>query len=130
MAKLARAERALATLHVVLGETSYEYTRDDAIQHFESTAAAVWKAPQAHLRDAEKIEVRHPRRCSQKAFNIGLLDETLYLAPQRSIDNCNLTHFSSHTYVEGQADQICARVPIHDASFARVPALMRGRPPQ
>jgi hypothetical protein len=130
MAKLARAERALATLHVVLGETSYEYTRDDAIQHFESTAAAVWKALQAHLRDAEKIEVRHPRRCSPKAFNIGLLDETIYLAPQRSINNCNLTHFSSHTYVEGLADQIHARIPPHAASFARVLALRRVRLPQ
>ncbi len=127
MAKLALAERALATLHAVLREPPSEYIRDAAIQRFEYTAEAVWKALQAHLRDSEKIEVRHPRGCYQEAFNIGLLDETLCLALQRSIDDRNLT---SHTYIEGLADQIYARIPAHAASFARVLALMRGRPPQ
>ncbi|MFH1499449.1 MAG: HI0074 family nucleotidyltransferase substrate-binding subunit [Verrucomicrobiota bacterium] len=114
MEKLTQARRALSTLDDVLRQPLDEFVRDATLQRFEYTTEAVWKALQTHLRQREKVEERHPRGVFNTAFKLGLITEGHCLALQAAVDDRNLT---SHTYVEGLAKMIHARVPAHAQAF-------------
>ena len=58
--RLVIARRALSTLQELLGlEAPSRVERDAAIQRFEYTCEAVWKAAQRYLQDVEGIVTAH-----------------------------------------------------------------------
>lgn len=58
------ARKALGTLQALLGREADDVVRDAAIQRFEYTFEAVWKAAQRFLLDVEGIQVASPKRAA------------------------------------------------------------------
>ena len=108
--RLEAADRALARLNEVLAiaePTPLE--RDAALQRFEFTFEAVWKAAKNFLLEHEGIEAASPKSVIRSCREIGILsDEEATLALQMT-DDRNLT---IHTYNEPLA------VKIHNRLFA------------
>jgi nucleotidyltransferase substrate binding protein (TIGR01987 family) len=98
------AQKALATLREVLAEKNPTViVRDAAIQRFEYTFEAVWKAGQEFLRTHEGIDVGSPKGVMRGLFQTGHLNETQTQLGLKMVDDRNLT---SHTDSEGLSEQI------------------------
>jgi hypothetical protein len=70
------AQRALKTLQEILAEGHPTViTRDAAIQRFEYTFEAVWKAGQEFLRNHEGLEVGSPKGAIRGLFQTGHLNK-------------------------------------------------------
>ncbi len=106
--KLDIAERALKTLQELLvlhNLTTVE--RDAAIQRFEYTFEAVWKAGKIFLREIEGLEIGSPKGVIRSLLQVGLFTEEQTALALAMVDDRNLT---SHTYNEGLAGQICEQL--------------------
>ena len=102
------ARKALATLAELVGETDPEaITRDAAIQRFEYTFEACWKAGQAYLLDAEGVQARSPKQVLRECGRIGVLHVDLVRQGLEMADDRNLT---VHTYSEALANAIYGRL--------------------
>ena len=110
--RLTQARRALGTLQALLALPLDEVSRDAAIQRFEYTFEATWKAAQAYLREAEGMDAASPKSAIRSAFQVGFLDEAGCQSALAMADDRNLT---SHTYNEGLAHALAARLPRHAA---------------
>ena len=115
------AEKALATLkELAFLEDPSPVERDAAIQRFEYTFEAFWKALQAYLREKEGLEGASPKGVIRLAREVGLLrDEEARLA-LGMVDDRSLT---VHTYNEPLARAILRRLP----DYARVMEQVLGR---
>ena len=105
--RLALARKALATLAEVLMDHPSAIQRDAAIQRFEYSFEALWKAAQLYLRIQEGTEAASPKaviRAADAAKTLSPDQATLALA---MADDRNLT---VHTYNEGLAEQIYQRL--------------------
>ena len=103
--KVDSAKRALKTLQELVGSQSLTIVeRDAAIQRFEYTFEAVWKAGKAFLREIEGIEIGSPKGVIRGFLQVGLFTEEQTALALAMVDDRNLT---SHTYNEGLAEQIC-----------------------
>ncbi len=103
--RLESAKRALKTLQELLSLHSLTVIeRDAAIQRFEYTFEAVWKAGKAFLREIEGLEIGSPKGIIRSFRQVGLLTEEQTVLGLVMVDDRNLT---SHTYNEGLAEQIC-----------------------
>ena len=111
------AEKALATLkELAFLEDPSPVERDAAIQRFEYTFEAFWKALQAYLREKEGLEGASPKGVIRLAREVGLLrDEEARLADDRSL--------TVHTYNEPLARAILRRLP----DYARLMEQVLGR---
>ena len=98
----------MATLSSVLGEPKTSLVRDAAIQRFEYSFEAVWKATQRYLRDVEGVEAASPAAAIRKALAVGLLDEPSARLALEMVGDRNLT---VHTYNELLAEEIFGRLP-------------------
>lgn len=109
--KLQSAESALKTLFEVVGSQDVPVIqRDAAIQRFEYSFEAVWKAARVYLFDIEGIDVASPKKVLRESGNVGLLsDEQVSLGLQMT-DDRNLT---AHTYHEGLAQRIYTRLHMY-----------------
>jgi nucleotidyltransferase substrate binding protein (TIGR01987 family) len=107
--RIQAAERALATLkELAYLEAPTPVERDAAIQRFEYTFEAFWKALQTYLREVEGLEGGSPKGVFRLAREAGLLlDEEARLA-LAMVDDRNLT---VHTYNEALAQAIFRRLP-------------------
>ena len=114
MEKLNQAQRALATLTAILHEPVTVIVRDAAIQRFEYTSEAVWKAAQWYLKTAHGVVEGSPRGCYKRLFQLGTVDAELAAALQAVVDDRNLT---AHTYVEDIAQTVFERLPQHTRTF-------------
>jgi nucleotidyltransferase substrate binding protein (TIGR01987 family) len=105
--RIQAAEKALATLkEPAYLEAPTPVERDAAIQRFEYTFEAFWKALQTYLREVEGLEGGSPKGVFRLARGAGLLlDEEARLA---MVDDRNLT---VHTYNEALAQAIFRRLP-------------------
>jgi len=102
--KVASAQKALKTLTELLGSRSPTVVeRDAAIQRFEYTFEAVWKAGKAFLREIEGLEIGSPKGVIRGFLQVGLFTEDQTALALSMVDDRNLT---SHTYNEGLAKQI------------------------
>jgi len=112
--RLNTAQTALISLLALpLAGANGDIIRDAAIQRFEYTTEAVWKAAQLYLREFEGLELASPKSVIRASCQVGLLcddDARLALA---MVDDRNLT---SHTYNEELAEQIYTRL----ASYAKL----------
>lgn len=105
------AFRALVTLEEVLQESSpKKVVRDAAIQRFEYTVEAVWKAAQRYLQEVEGLRVGSPKGTVRACYQVGLLNEEEGELALQIVDDRNLT---VHTYNEPLAEALFARLPGH-----------------
>ena len=75
--RLALARRALGTLEeLVAVQPASAVVRDAAIQRFEYTFEATWKAAQIYLREVEGLEIGSPKGTVRLSLQVGVLDET------------------------------------------------------
>ncbi len=91
--------------------------RDAAIQRFECTTEACWKAAQATLLEHFGVGAASPKAVIRAAAQNGLLSELDARAAMGLIDDRNLT---SHTYNEGLAVTLFSRLPGHAGVFERL----------
>jgi nucleotidyltransferase substrate binding protein (TIGR01987 family) len=106
--RLATARRALSTLaELVGGSLTSPIVRDAAIQRFEYTFEAVWKAAQAHLQEVEGLIIGSPKGVVRLARQVGLLGEEDARLALAMVDDRNLT---VHAYNEAIAEAISQRL--------------------
>jgi nucleotidyltransferase substrate binding protein (TIGR01987 family) len=106
--KRAIAYQALATLKKVVGkEKVSDIMRDAAIQRFEYTFEATWKAVQAYLREMESLEIASPKGIVRESFRSGILNEQNARKAMEMVEDRNRT---AHTYNEAVAIAIYSRL--------------------
>lgn len=104
--RLEMAQRALA--EVAAQDNVSALVRDAAIQRFEYSFEATWKALQLFLRKNEGIESGSPKGVFRAAFQAGILDDAQARLSLQMVDSRNLT---VHTYNEALANDIYNRLP-------------------
>ncbi len=126
--RLEVARRALASLQALpLGgsdepaqgahdaETEAAIVRDAAIQRFEYTFEATWKAAQAYL-TREGLDATSPRSAIRNSFQAGALSEE---DAQLALEMLSDRNRSVHTYNEGLALTIFSRLETYAELLAR-----------
>ena len=111
--RMTSARKALASLEELVGlprPTAVE--RDAAIQRFEYTCEATWKAIQLGLRDQEGLDAASPKAIVRASRQVGLLDDDAARAALAMVDDRNET---VHTYNEAVAQAIHSRLLAHAA---------------
>ena len=106
--RIKSAEKAFAAFHEVMqinSPTAIE--RDAAIQRFEFTFEAVWKAAKEVLYDREGIDAASPKGVIRSSREVGLLTEVQTVTALGMVDDRNLT---VHTYNEKLAIDIYSRL--------------------
>jgi len=74
--KVESAKRALKTLQELLDSQNLTIVeRDAAIQRFEYTFEALWKAGKTFLRDIEGLEIGSPKGVIRGFLQVGLFTE-------------------------------------------------------
>jgi len=113
--RIALADGALATLEELLqaGDETSTVIRDAAIQRFEYSFEAVWKAAQRYLRVLEGRVESSPKSVIRASVAVGLVSEEDGRLALKMVDDRNLT---SHTYNEALARQIFSALP----GYARI----------
>lgn len=115
--KVNTARRALKTLQELLDKNSPSIVeRDAAIQRFEYTFEAVWKAGKLFLREVEGLEIGSPKGVIRSFLQVGLLTEEQTALGLSMVDDRNLT---SHTYNESLADQIYSQLNTYSDLMAK-----------
>ena len=106
--RLATARTALATLNELVSKSARsKVERDAAIQRFEYTFEATWKAAQLYLREVEGLDVGSPKRAARAGLQVGLFDAARARQLLAMVDDRNLT---VHTYNEQLAEEINSRL--------------------
>lgn len=109
--RLQQAARALASFkQLAFIESPSLIERDAAIQRFEYTTEACWKAAQAALLEHFGVEAASPKAVIRAAAQNGLLSEPDARSAMGLIDDRNLT---SHTYNEALAITLFSRLAGH-----------------
>ena len=109
--RIQMACRALATLQELTPITSPTLVeRDAAIQRFEYSTEACWKAAQSVLSIQFGLELASPKSVIRACAHNALLTEADARLAMDLVDDRNLT---SHTYNEALAQAIWSRLPTH-----------------
>lgn len=115
--RLTSAHTALASLTEILRTSPASLVeRDAAIQRFEYTVEAVWRAAQRLLEVVEGLTAGSPKATVRLCRDVGLLDDDLTTQALEMIDDRNLT---VHTYNEQLAQQIYRNLSRHAALIER-----------
>ena len=105
------ARKAFTTFAELVGEDAPDaIVRDAAIQRFEYTFGACWKAGQAYLVDAEGVQASSPKQVLRECGRCGALDPQMVRQGLEMVDDRNLT---VHTYSESLANAIYGRLAGH-----------------
>ena len=116
--RLQQAARILTSFkQLAFIESPSMIERDAAIQRFEYTTEACWKAAQAVLLEHFGVEAASPKAVIRAAEQNGLLGGPDALAAMGLIDNQNLT---SHTYNEALGFTLFARLAGHAGVLERL----------
>jgi len=122
--RLATARQALDTLEELREEPYSKIVRDAAIQRFEYTFEAVWKAAQRHLEIVEGVQVGSPKGAFRACFEAGILTSSQTQQALGMTDDRNLT---AHTYNEQVAVRIYSRIPNHATLMSQLLAVLERR---
>jgi nucleotidyltransferase substrate binding protein (TIGR01987 family) len=123
--RLALARRTLGTLEeLVAVQPASAVVRDAAIQRFEYTFEATWKAAQIYLREVEGLEIGSPKGTVRLSLQVGVLDETEARLALAMVDDRNLT---VHAYNEAIAEAIAQRLAEYASLMHRWLGTMAGR---
>jgi nucleotidyltransferase substrate binding protein (TIGR01987 family) len=107
--RLVVARRALETLQELLDlQPPSRVERDAALQRFEYTCEAVWKAAQRYLQEVEGISIGSPKGSIRASRDVGLITDEQTILGLEMIDDRNLT---VHTYNESLAEEIYRQLP-------------------
>ena len=111
------ARKALGTFEELVGAADPEaIVRDAAIQRFEYTFEACWKAAQAYLVDVEGVQASSPKQVLRECGRSGVLGTEMVREGLEMVDDRNLT---VHTYSEALANAIYSRLAGHAALLDR-----------
>jgi nucleotidyltransferase substrate binding protein (TIGR01987 family) len=106
--RLKVADKALATLCALsLTAPPDDVVRDAAIQRFEYTFEALWKAAQSYLQVREGLESGSPKSVVRNCLQVGVLTDAQARLALAMVDDRNLT---VHTYNEELARRIFAQL--------------------
>lgn len=106
--RIATALQALTTLDELADQPASSIVRDAAIQRFEYTFEATWKAAQVVLLERYGIELASPKPVVRASLENGLFTEEEARLGLVMVDHRNLT---AHTYNEELANEIYAQIP-------------------
>ncbi|TCP24935.1 nucleotidyltransferase substrate binding protein (TIGR01987 family) [Scopulibacillus darangshiensis] len=102
--RLKSALRALKSFEQLVAiEEPNDIERDAAIQRFEFTFEACWKAAKQYLYDVEGVDVGSPKGVIRRCRDVGLLDSGETTLALKMVNDRNLT---VHTYNEEVARKI------------------------
>lgn len=102
--RLATAQRVLGTLRELAGlPRPSPIERDAAIQRFEYTFEACWRAVQRYLLVVDGISAGSPKAGVRASREVGLLSDEQAVVGLEMVDDRNLT---VHTYNEAVAQRI------------------------
>lgn len=105
------ANRALETLkELALIAKPTKTERDAAIQRFEYTFEACWKAAQRYLQEVEGLTTGSPKGCIRASRETELLSTKEAILGLKMTDDRNLT---VHTYDESIANSIFKNLPAY-----------------
>ncbi|MGE4343888.1 MAG: HI0074 family nucleotidyltransferase substrate-binding subunit [Geoalkalibacter sp.] len=108
------AEKALRSLlDLPLAKNVDDIVRDAAIQRFEYSFEAVWKAAQLYLRETEGLEQGSPKGVVRASLQVGILTDGQARLALELVDDRNLT---VHTYNE----ELAKRIFSHLQSYAEL----------
>ena len=124
MERLIQARNALDAFAAILEQPFSAIVRDAAIQRFEFSAEAVWKAAREWLYRRESVEANHPIGVYRTLFRLGYIDEALCVRLIELIDDRNRT---SHAYIEALAQAVFEKLPAHLESLQQVLAALETR---
>lgn len=106
--RLTVARQALERLDQLAGLAAPSpVERDAAIQRFEFTVEAVWKAAQAFVDESHGLTPASPKAVIRACHDVGVLDAGEAREALQMIDDRNLT---AHTYNEALAQIIFSRL--------------------
>lgn len=109
--RLISARRAVTSLQEVACRTSpSKIERDAAIQRFEYSFEAVWKAAQRYLKTHEAVEIGTPKSCIRASRDAQLLDDR---QTESALNMANDRNITSHIYSEEMAEAIFRRLCDH-----------------
>lgn len=92
------ARKALSTLQELINKPDTSMVeRDAAIQRFEYTFEAAWKAAQLFLVEVEGITANSPKSVVRASWQAGLFDEA---TTQLALQMCEARNMTVHTYNE------------------------------
>ncbi|MDI6770749.1 MAG: HI0074 family nucleotidyltransferase substrate-binding subunit [Anaerolineales bacterium] len=112
--RLKVARKALTTLQELADKPNFTVLeRDAAIQRFEYTFEASWRAVQTFLYELEGVVANSPKSAVRASWQAGLLDE---VSSQAALRMCEARNMTVHTYNEKLAQEIADQVP----GFARL----------
>ncbi|MCI0184878.1 HI0074 family nucleotidyltransferase substrate-binding subunit [Sulfoacidibacillus ferrooxidans] len=106
-----RVSQALVTLQQALELTEIsDLERDGAIQRFEYTFEAMWKAGRHFLREYHGLDVASPKEVIRSCREVGLLtlEET-----EHALAMVNDRNLTSHTYDQHVAQDMFQRLGDH-----------------
>lgn len=107
--RIALASKALETLKELVPKKQPSKTeRDAAIQRFEYTFEACWKAAQRYLQIHEGMTIGSPKGCVRASREVGLLSKVETVLGLDMADARNLT---VHTYNESLAEKLHKKLP-------------------
>jgi nucleotidyltransferase substrate binding protein (TIGR01987 family) len=96
--RLQVARRALSTLQELTNKIELSVVeRDAAIQRFEYTFEATWKAAQMFLSEVEGVTANSPKSAVRACWQAGLLSEE---NAQHALQMCETRNMTVHTYNE------------------------------
>ncbi|MFQ5844528.1 MAG: nucleotidyltransferase substrate binding protein [Planctomycetota bacterium] len=126
--RLSLAARALDSLAELSGlDDPSAVERDAAIQRFEYTFEAVWKAAQRFLLVVEGAAVGSPKACIRASRDVELLDTP---TTERSLEMADDRNLTVHTYNEELSRAIYRRLDRHARVLrAWLAAIQRRLPP-
>lgn len=123
--RIVLAEKALARLDEALAITNMTLLdRDGAIQRFEFTFEAVWKAARDYLLTVEGIDAASPKGVIRHCREVGLLSDEEAHEALNMADDRNLT---VHTYNDPVAAAIFSRLPQYRRIMSALLARMSER---
>lgn len=109
--RIKMADKALYTFQEVMAiQQPSTIERDAAIQRFEITFEAIWKAAKQWLFDIEGIDVGSPKGVIRACREVGVFQEVDAIRALEMVDDRNLT---VHTYNETLAIEIFSRLNSH-----------------
>ncbi|HLT55717.1 MAG TPA: HI0074 family nucleotidyltransferase substrate-binding subunit [Bacillota bacterium] len=107
--RIQSATKALKTLEeLVKIKKPTTIERDAAIQRFEYSFEACWKAGKQFLFDVEGIDLGSPKGVIRSLRTVGILSEEETILGLHMVDHRNLT---VHTYHEELAEEIFSYLP-------------------
>lgn len=110
--RLERANRVLTVFHEVVGvKKPSTIERDAAIQRFEFSFEACWKAGKQFLSDVEGLDIGSPKGVVRSFREVGIFSEDEAIIGLQMADDRNLT---IHTYNEELAIEIYGKLTRYD----------------